>query len=339
MARPTIEQRDKNRGDTERFFFPEGGFPHGIQLIFKKYDYKNLVLGAQGVRSKSQFSSAEETGILAVELPMPSTLTDATGLQVNGFERTFLESFIADTLAPAFGGSVGDIAKDLFGLGEGAMKGGIDALFGEAKTDAQKSAASQGSKIASFMAKNIVGNVAPGIGKALAAARGTAINPQATLSFEGVNLRSFQLDWTLYPESKEEAAAIKQIIRSIKRNILPKIQSIDGGVIEGGLGAGTIGGNALSRAFLEYPATVSINLLGIDESHFLRFKPCMVDSFNVDYGASGEIVIAEGGVPQGIKLVMGFKELEIQTAEDYADAGMPTGMTDYQSGYDTSGMV
>ena len=319
MARPDQTIRAENREDINRLYFPTGGFPHGIQLIFKKYDYKNLVLGAQGRRSKSQFSSAEETGILAVELPMPSTLTDATGLQVSGFERTFLESFIADTLAPAFEGNFSDIAKNLFKLGESGMKEGIDALVGDAKTDAQKSAVTQGGKIASFMAKNIVGNVAPGIGKALAATRGTAVNPQATLSFEGVNLRSFQFDWTLYPESKEEAESIKKIIRSIKRNILPNIQSIDGGVIEGGLGAGTIGGTSLSRAFLIYPGVVSINLLGIDESHFLRFKPCMVDSFNVDYGASGEIVIAEGGVPQGVKLSMGFKELEIQTAEDYAE--------------------
>ena len=321
MARPTYEQRVAARGSTERLFFPANGFPHGIQLIFKKYDYTKLVLGAQGVRSKSQFSSAEETGILAVELPMPSTLTDATGLQVNGFERTFLESFIADTLAPAFDGNIGDIAKNLFGLGESAMKGGIEAAFGDldAKTDAQKSAASQGSKIASFMAKNIVGNVAPGIGKALSASRGTAINPQATLSFEGVNLRSFQFDWTLYPESKEEAEAIKKIIRSIKRNILPETQPIDGGVIEGGLGVGTVGGTSLNRAFLAYPAVVNINLLGIDESHFLRFKPCMCDSFNVDYGASGEIIVAEGGVPQGVKLSMSFKELEIQTAQDYLE--------------------
>ena len=30
---------------------------------------------------------------------------------------------------------------------------------------------------------------------------------------------------------------------------------------------------ALSRAFLEYPATVNINLLGISENHFVKFKP------------------------------------------------------------------
>ena len=321
MARPNQTIRaENNQRDTERLFFPAGGFPHGIQLIFKKYDYKNLVLGAQGARSKSQFSSAEETGILAVELPMPTTLTDATGLQVNGFERTFLESFIADTLAPAFKGNFSDISAELMALGEAGAKGAFDAVFGDnATTPNQEKVAGQASRIAAYMGRNALNSFSSGLGKAMGASSGEAINPQATLSFEGVNLRSFQFDWTLYPESKGEAEAIKKIIRSIKRNILPETQPIDGGVIEGGLGVGTVGGTSLNRAFLKYPAVVSINLLGIDESHFLRFKQCMVDSFNVDYGASGEIIIAEGGVPQGVKLSMGFKELEIQTAEDYQE--------------------
>ena len=43
MARPTYEQRVAARGSTERLFFPANGFPHGIQLIFKKYDYTKLV--------------------------------------------------------------------------------------------------------------------------------------------------------------------------------------------------------------------------------------------------------------------------------------------------------
>ena len=82
---------------------------------------------------------------------------------------------------------------------------------------------------------------------------------------------------------------------------------------------GSLSGNTLARAFLTYPAVVSINLLGIDESHFLRFKPCMCANLTIDYGASGEIIVAEGGVPQGVKLSMSFKELEIQTAQDYLE--------------------
>ena len=167
------------------------------------------------------------------------------------------------------------------------------------------------------MMSNTLNSFSPGLGKAMGASRGTAVNPQATLSFEGVNLRQFSFDWTLYPESAEEAQAIKKIIRSMKRVILPTVQGLAADDQSADGSGGTLSGNSLARAFLTYPATVNINLLGIDESHFLRFKPCMVDSINIDYGASGEIVIAEGGVPQGIKLSMVFKELEIQTAEDY----------------------
>ena len=317
MARPDQTLREGNRGDTKRLFFPASGFPHGIQLIFKKYDYSDLTLGvgANKTGRRSDFTSATETGLLAVELPMPSTLTDATGLNINGFERSFLESFIADTLAPAFEGNFSDIGSELMALGEAGMKGAIDTVFGDkAKTPGQEKVAGQASRIASFMGANAINSFSSGLGKALGASRGTAINPQSTLSFEGVQLRAFSFDWTLYPESKAEAEAIKKIIRSIKRNILPEIQSVTGTDVDGGSG---LGANSLSRAFLKYPAVVSINLLGIDESHFLRFKPCMVDNINIDYGASGEIIIAEGGVPQGIKVSMTFKELEIQTAHDY----------------------
>lgn len=316
MARP-ITNRTKSTGGDERLYFPANGFPHGIQLIFKKYDYKGLTLGTNGKGKRSDFTSAEETGLLAVELPMPSTLTDSTGLQVAGFERTFLESFIADTLAPAFEGSFSDIGKELMALGEAGMKGAIDTVFGDkANTPGQEKVVGQASRIASFMGGNALNSFSPGLGKAMGASRGTAINPQATLSFGGVDLRTFSFDWTLYPESAEEASDIRKIIRSIKRNVLPNIQDVTGGTGVAGV-ADSLSGNTLARAFLTYPAVVSINLLGIDESYFLKFKPCMVDNLTVDYGASGEIIIAEGGVPQGVKVSMSFKELEIQTAEDY----------------------
>lgn len=313
-----------------RHHFPAAPFPHGIQLIFKKYDYSQLVTpDANGVIPKTQFSNAQETGQYVVELPMPKTLTDATGISVNSMEKTFIESFIVDTLAPTFsseGGGLGGIAGNLFSMGEGGVKGIADFLTQESNNANSQNAelAAQGSRVLSFLMSNTLNSFSAGLGKAMGAARGTAINPQATLSFEGVNLRNFSLDWTLYPESKEEAETIRLIIRKLKSQVLPSVQSVTGDLKTNAEGAGS-GGNgvftaALSRAFLTYPAVVSINLLGIKENHFLKFKPCMCSGINVDYGASGEIVIAEGGVPQGVKISMEFKELEIQTAEDYSDA-------------------
>lgn len=326
MTRPST--RVVKPGSDQRLFFPDAPFPHGIQLIFKKYDYSKLAIGGKNDRSK--FSSAQEKGLMAIELPMPSSLTDATGLSINSMEKSFVESFIADTLAPMFsssGGGIGAIGSGLFEAGEAGIKGLAGALSGIAsnKDGANAEIAAQGSRVLSFLMSNTLNSFSPGLGKAMGSTRGTAINPQATLAFEGVNLRSFTLDWTLYPESRSEAEAIKKIIRAIKKQILPEVESVLGNTnaLSGQEGTQTLTGAfsqaALSRAFLTYPATVNINLLGVDETHFVRFKPCMCDNITIDYGASGEIIIAEKGVPQGVKISMSFKELEIQTANDYAD--------------------
>ena len=326
MAKPSQVMRREVAGDG-RLFFPEAPFPHGIQLIFKKYDYKNLIVN-RNTGFRSARAAAEEKDIVAIELPMPTSLQDATGLIINGFERTFIESFVSDSLAPIFSGDSGGLSEavsGLFGIGEDAVKGGASAIMdvfsnpGDA-TEKLGSGFAQGSRVLSFFMRNTLNNM--GLGKSINAATGQAVNPQSTLSFEGVNLRTFQLDWTLYPESENEAQQIKKIVRTIKRNILPKTQSLTGATSElsaGGFGeqSGGITGTSLARAFLEYPAVVYINLLGIDESAFVKFKPCMADNITVDYGASGSVVVAQGGVPQGVKLSMSFKELEIQTAEDF----------------------
>jgi hypothetical protein len=298
-------------------------------MIFKEYDYKQLIVerdGAFGVgfRDRSvRTKAAQEKSASIIELPMPTALQDSTGLIINGFERSFIESFVSDALSPVFSGEGGgfqNAANALFGMGEGAVQGAAD-LIGVISDPSKAAAdsdigrlAAQGSKVLTFFMRNTLNNL--GLGKSINAATGQAVNPQSTLSFEGVNLRAFQMDWTLYPESEGEANDIKKIVRTIKRQILPKTVSLTGNT---GVNADTTASSALSRAFLEYPAVCFINLLGIDESSFVKFKPCMVDSISVDYGPSGAIVIAQGGVPQGVKISMSFKELEIQTREDFED--------------------
>lgn len=336
MARPdqTMRSQGSNeQGGVKRLFFPEAPFPHGCQLIFKKYDYNDMIqnrkVGSGFVPSVT--AGVKEGSVLAIELPMPSTLTDATGVVINSMERTFLESVISDTLSPVFEGAGGasDVLKGLFNIGEETAEGAANAVknfFADPKASAEKfgaaagASAEGGARVLSFLMRNTLDTISPGLGKSMGAASGMATNPNATLAFEGVNMRSFTLDWTLYPESKEEAESIKQIVRAIKREMLPEVQNVFGGSENAFLDrVGGATSTILSRAFLKYPSVVFINLLGIDESAFPRFKPVMIDSIDVNYGPSGEIVIAQGGVPQGVKLGISCKEIEIQTAEDFRD--------------------
>jgi len=98
----------------------------------------------------------------------------------------------------------------------------------------------------------------------------------------------------------------------------------------------------LERAFLEYPAVVELSLLGVQEKHFVRFKRAMIDNVTVDYTGGGSLVsIIKGGVPASVTLSVSFKELTIQTANDYAEQD-PTGSSSVKAvstGQDQSAAV
>ena len=52
----------------------------------------------------------------------------------------------------------------------------------------------------------------------------------------------------------------------------------------------------------------------------MKFKPAMVTTMSVDYGAGGGVSMMKGGKPAGVTLTMSLQELQIETAEDYGAA-------------------
>ena len=65
-------------------------------------------------------------------------------------------------------------------------------------------------------------------------------------------------------------------------------------------------------------------LIGVSKEHYIKFKPAMVTSFNVDYGAGGNMSFMKCGKPAGVNIALNLTELEIETAEDYgAASGAP----------------
>jgi len=159
---------------------------------------------------------------------------------------------------------------------------------------------------ASYLLRNFL----PGdIGRSVGVYAGNVVNPKETLAFEGVNLKSHQFTWELYPFDKTDSETIKQIVHFLKTKALPETQGVN-----------INGEEVISRAFLRYPSVVEIHLLGVDQTHFPRFKPCMIQSVNVDYGATGNIPIMTDGKPGAVQLGIQLQELEIHTANDYSGA-------------------
>lgn len=326
-SRPeAVRNRVKNSRQTY-LSFPSKPMPHGIQFIFKKYDYSTFVSQLSGgstiqrglnapLRASAQNRPVESENN-SLELPFPKAMLDETGIRINSFERDFLSERIAAGLAGIEGGSVGDAignvasaaARTLTRLGAGiANIGETTSMVNRALQNLSLGAAVDTARLTKY----IVGNYLPDyISKPLTAVTGAAINPNETLAFEGVNLKNYSFSWELYPSNESDTKQIRRIVTFLKNKSLPTFE---------GLGnAQSFGGVDVSRAFLNYPHVVLINLLGVSETYWMRFKPAMITSVSVDYAAGGTMAIMKDGVPAGVSLTLQFSELSIHTASDYSD--------------------
>lgn len=297
--------------------FPDKPNPHSILLVFKEYNYEqgfdegrfSNLLNAATFRRRSSGITLRNAN--SIELPFPRQLVDSTNLRINAFERDLLTEQIANRVNNYIsGGSSPSTVRDIPDIIQG-MGAGISQLLSGASTGRMNEMLSSildtdlatvATSAQYLLRKNLPGDIS----RSIDIATGQTINPRETLAFEGVNLRTHQFNWDLYPNNVADSERIREIVNLIKRNVLPTTQNLDG------LG--------IAKAFLKYPSTVEMYLLGISQEHYIKFKPSMVTSFNVDYGAGGNMSFMKGGKPAAVNISLNLTELEIETAEDYGAA-------------------
>lgn len=335
-ARPElIEKRTNAFGDGKTLgnylSFPTKPMPHGLLMQFKDYDYNRYVntiravgtgddraveFNEAGYRFVSQIGAVPEIDSQnAIELPFPRQLTDTQQIRVNQFERDFLYERVASGLASLAGAdgksfvdNAADVTKQFLSkvreagqnivqnpieLAQTLAAGATQALGG---MDANKAAA-----IAAYLGRNFISGE---IAKSMGVVGQRTINPQETLNFDGVDLRNFTFTWDLFPSNEDDTKNITKIVNMLKRKALPAVDGVEGSP-------------GLQRAFLKYPSVVELNLLGVQEKHFMRFKRAMISNVTVDYGVNGMPEIIKGGVPAGITLSVSFSEIQIHTQDDY----------------------
>lgn len=322
--RPEVLRNRRAAGRQAQMSFPSKPLPHGIQLIFHKYDYSKFVqtvkLTSEGsiVRNDTglvtTLTGAEEIATNSIELPFPRTLTDSQNIRVGSFEGGFTGEKIASTVAQS-GATLGDtfdsikdgVSNLLSSVREkgAALVNDPGALVQMASAAFPKISTGQAAVIGSYLARDISAATSASI----SAGGGIAVNPQDTLNFTGVDLKTFSFTWDLFPSNKNDSEQLKKIINFIKRQSLPETKGL----------ADATGNSGIDRTFLAYPSIVEINLLGVNESHFMRFKRAMISNITVDYGSGGIISIMKGGVPSSVTLTISFQELNIHTADDYEE--------------------
>lgn len=278
--------------------FPHNKGTHGLLLVFRRYTYQPT--------RRMILEQPVQTTIGSVLLPLPRQIIDQSNLRLNRVELGNMGEIAAKALADGQGDinaiyssiksmapSGTDVAHGLSTIGKKIM--GFDASFSEDFLDQ-----------VNFLARKAVNGLFDS--RALDVGSGTAINPKQALSFEGVNMREYDFDFELMPSSPEESDTIRDIQRFIHANSLPAYRDLSFGQAR-----------MLQRVFLEYPSTVDMYLIGVDQDYYMHFKPCMIQRFNVNLTPTGgsQHAILKGGKPAMVTFNISLAELDIRTREDY----------------------
>lgn len=217
---------------------------------------------------------------LSIALPLPGNLADSTSL-----------GYSASNLG-AIGGEFLGLLTKVAGSSDW-----IQTLRNEVN-QAVRSPGKLASDVGRVIARRALAGVSPTLGTAVDLATGSTPNPHVAVSFTHVNLRTFTFTWKMSPNSADESAALEEIIRTINSRILP---AKDG-----------------SNFLLSFPNHCQVLIQPMAVEQLFRFKPCVVESFNVNYAPSGiPSVFAGTNLPTEIEMSITLKEVRIRTSEDY----------------------
>lgn len=134
--------------------------------------------------------------------------------------------------------------------------------------------------------------------------QGLALNPQQQLMFDGIDFRSFQMSFTFTPFSKDEATAVKNIVKMFKTHAAPRIVSGSAGML-----------------FVP-PSTFNLKFLfGNKENENIgKVGECVIESIDVNYAPNGWSAHTDGS-PVQTTLSISFKEIELLDREKIESKG------------------
>lgn len=256
-----------------------GDSPHQMQINFTDYSFD----AARG--------SSIEGNNGSVTLPLPDALADTIGVNIASTELGGL-GILAAQGSSAIRGSINDVMS-----GQSSVVDSIRQLVENGAAGATD-LSTIGSASSYFIRQALSQIGFEGVAQGISAGSGTALNPHKALVFEGVELKTFNFSWTLSPRSQEEADNIATIINTIRTNMLPEYEDIDG------------------RPLVRYPSLAQPVIHGISQQHTFPFKVGMISNLSADYAPNG-MALNRGGIPAMTKLSFTFNEASVPTRDQY----------------------
>ena len=119
--------------------------------------------------------------------------------------------------------------------------------------------------------------------------KGVAANPYTRVAFEGANVRTFEFNFKLVPESKDDTEIAKKIERTFRKFLYPKK-------------AGAIA--------LSYPPLFKIKFFvnGKESPYMPKIKPAYLTSLSATFNESTNAMFQGSGAPIEVSLALGFQE-------------------------------
>ena len=295
---PSNEQPSPFKG----FAQPAEGWRYPLNLDPSKQDTLKIVAyerkprgftgGAQASASGS-FSRRDTSNLGTpkgtILLPINGRVTDNSSVDYGDNTLNALEAFAASTAFNAVAGlnegGVSSPLKDAF-KNLNANEASLKEMVGSAAAAKTLAALSSNNQTANTIASRL---------------SGTILNPNLELLFKGPQLRNFPFSYLFLPREKDEADQVVGIIRTLKENMVPRIES---------------------NFFLKSPNIFKIEYLKNSSPHpFLnRIKLCALRSCNVDYAPLGTYATFTDGMPHAIRMTLSFTELDPVYNEDYGES-------------------
>ena len=285
------------------FAQPAGGWKYPLDLDTSKQDTLKIVAYERQPRKFKGGAQTAASGFLArrdtsnlgspkgtIILPINGQIVDNSSVDYGDNTLNALEAFAAGTAFAAVAdkvseGTVGSQLKDAF-KNLNLNKEALEGLVGSAAAAAGLNALSGTNQTANTIASRLTG---------------TILNPNLELLFKGPQLRNFPFTYLFLPREKDEADQVIGIIRTLKENMTPRIQS---------------------NFFLKSPNVFSVEYLkgGTPHPYLNRIKLCALRSCNVEYAPLGTYATFPDGMPHAVRMTLQFTELDPVYSEDYGEA-------------------
>jgi len=303
--------RKPNPDAALRYPLTEAIGPETDYLVIRVSEYKPPTLKSDTntpflfTRTTKRIEEANRNGTIrrleTIQLPVPENVADGNSVKWNDDQLDPLGA-AAFGVAQDFvtsanvGKGIGGLTQALADSG-GKLKAAYDALDENTRGSIRDALIAGG--VNQFNA-----NIDPD--KLVSRTQGQVLNPNLELLFQGVNLKTYDFNFTFTPRSQPEAQRVRRIIKVLKRRMAAKTT--------------VTGGNSQARGiFIKAPDIFDMEFRKGGQKHPYLFtmQPCALRSMSVNYVGAGPYITYDDGSPIKIQMRLRFTELSPVYSEDY----------------------